>query len=84
MEARATQAPLDETKFYIEYRKRLETKLIQKNTQIARSERLMQTLPEAERPSFLVSLHQSMNERMEIQHLLDEIHALMDDQMKSE
>jgi len=84
MEARATQAPLDETKFYIEYRKRLETKLIQKNTQIARSERLMQTLPEAERPAFLISLHQSMNERMEIQHLLDEIHTLMDDQMKSE
>jgi DNA-binding response OmpR family regulator len=84
MEARATQAPLDEAKFYTEYRKRLETKLIQKNTQIARSERLMQTLPEAERPAFLISMHQSMNERMEIQHLLDEIHALMDDQMKSE
>lgn len=84
MEARSTQTPLDEKEFYFQYRKRLETKLIQKNTQIARSERLMETLPEEEKPAFQISLHQSMNERQEIQHLLDEIHALMDDQKKSE
>jgi CheY-like chemotaxis protein len=84
MEARATQTPLDESEFYIEYRKRLETKLIQKNIQIARSERLMETLPEDEKPAFLISLHQSRNERQEIQHLLAEIHALVDDQKKSE
>lgn len=84
MKDRAMQTPLDENEFYIQYRKRLETKLIQKNTQIARSERLMETLPEEEKPAFLISLHQSMNERKEIQHLLDEIHALMNDQKKGE
>ena len=83
-ESRATQMPLDETEFYIQYRKRLETKLIQKNTQISRAERLLETLPEEEKPAFLISLHQSKNERQEIQHLLDEIHALMEDQKKDE
>jgi DNA-binding response OmpR family regulator len=81
---RSTQMPLDETQFYNEYRKRLETKLIQKNTQIARAEGLLETLPEDEKPAFLISLHQSMNERQEIQHLLDEIHALIDEQQKGE
>lgn len=84
MDFKSTQMPLEETEFYNEYRKRLETKLIQKNTQIARAERLMETLPEDEKPAFLISLHQSMNERQEIQHLLDEIHTLIDNQEKSE
>jgi CheY-like chemotaxis protein len=83
-EFRSTQTPLDENQFYNEYRKRLETKLIQKNTQITRAERLMETLPEDEKPAFLVSLHQSMNERQEIQHLLDQIHTLMEGQEKTE
>lgn len=84
MDFKSTQMPLEETQFYNEYRKRLETKLIQKNTQIARAERLMETLPEDEKQAFLISLHQSMNERQEIQQLLDEIHALMQNQEKSE
>jgi CheY-like chemotaxis protein len=84
MDFKSTQMPLEEAEFYHEYRKRLETKLIQKNTQIARAERLMETLPEDEKPAFLISLHQSMNERQEIQHLLDEIHSLLDNQEKSE
>lgn len=79
MEARSSQAPLNETEFYTQYRKRLETKLIQKNTQITRAERLLVTLPEEEKPAFMHSLHQSMNERQEIQKLLDEIHRLMED-----
>lgn len=82
MDFKSTQTPLDEAQFYNEYRKRLETKLIQKNTQITRAERLMETLPEDEKPAFQISLHQSINERQEIQHLLDEIHALMDNQEK--
>ncbi len=84
MDFKSTQMPLEETQFYNEYRKRLETKLIQKNTQIARAERLMDTLPEDEKQAFQISLHQSMNERQEIQHLLDEIHTLMENQEKSE
>lgn len=84
MDFTSTQSPLDDSQFYNEYRKRLETKLIQKNTQITRAERLMQTLPEEEKAAFLISLHQSMNERQEIQHLLDEIHTLTEDRKKSE
>ncbi len=78
----SAQTPLDETEFYTQYRKRLETKLIQKNTQITRAEHLLETLPEEEKPAFMVSLHQSINERLEIQKLLDEIHALMDENAK--
>ena len=84
MDFKSTQMPLEETQFYNEYRKRLETKLNQKNTQIARAERLMDTLPEDEKPAFQISLHQSINERKEIQLLLDEIHTLMENQEKSE
>ena len=84
MDFKSTQMPLEETQFYNEYRKRLETKLAQKNTQIARAERLMETLPEDEKQAFQISLHQSINERQEIQHLLDEIHKLMENQEKSE
>jgi CheY-like chemotaxis protein len=84
MGAKNTQSPLDELEFYTEYRKRLETKLTQKNIQISRAEHLLETLSEEEKPAFMVSLHQSINERKDIQHLLDEIHALMDDKMKGE
>lgn len=84
MDFKSTQMPLEETQFYNEYRKRLETKLMQKNTQIARAERLLDTLPEDEKQAFQISLHQSINERQEIQHLLDEIHTLMENQEKSE
>jgi CheY-like chemotaxis protein len=64
---------LNEIDFYTGYRKRLETKLKQKNTQITRDERLLETLPEQEKPSFQASLRQTITEREEIQHLLDEI-----------
>ena len=84
MDFKSTQMPLEETQFYNEYRKRLETKLIQKNTQITRAERLLDTLPEDEKQAFQISLHQSINERHEIQQLLNEIHALMENQEKSE
>ncbi len=82
--AKSTQEPLDESQFYLHYRKRLETKVNQKNTQIARAEHLLETLSEEEKPSFLLSLHQSKAEREEIQHLLDEIHTLTDDDTKTE
>jgi CheY-like chemotaxis protein len=82
MDFKSTQSPLNENEFYSEYRKRLETKLIQKSVQITRAERLMETLPEEEKAAFQISLHQSMNERQEIQNLLDEIHLLMDNQEK--
>jgi len=64
---------LDETGFYEGYRKRLETKMKHKNTQIARDENLLKTLTGTERVSFEASLRQSMSEREEIQKLLEQI-----------
>ncbi len=75
---KAASEPLNELEFYDEYRKRLETKLMHKNTQIARAEHLLETLSEEEKPTFVASLHQSRNERQEIQKLLDQIHQVME------
>ncbi len=71
--APSVPAPMSEADFYNGYRQRLETKLSQKNTQIARDERLLSTLSEEEKPSFNLSLQLAMNERDELQRLLDEI-----------
>jgi DNA-binding response OmpR family regulator len=76
--------PLNEADFYEGYRKRLERKLNQKMTQIARAEHLLKTVPEEEQSTMKVSLQQAMNERQEIQHLLDEIHEHMDKITKRE
>ena len=65
--------PLDEFDFYDGYRKRLETKLIQKTTQIARDERLLDSLSKEEKPAFESSLRQTVSEREEIQHLLVQV-----------
>lgn len=72
------QAPLDEFEFYDGYRKRLETKLLHKNTQIARAEHLLDTIPVEEKVSFTASLRQAHEERREIQKLLDQIHEMLD------
>lgn len=70
--------PLNELQFYEEYRKRLETKLMHKNNQIARAEHLLETISEEEKASFTASLRQSQNERQEIQKLLDQIHRVIE------
>jgi len=64
---------LDELEFYEGYRKRLESKLKHKNTQIARDENLLKTLTEDQKISFEVSLRTAHAERREIQNLLDEV-----------
>jgi len=68
--APAAPEPLNEIDFYEGYRKRLEKKLSHKITQIARDERLLETLSEEEKPSFEASLRLAINEREEIQRLL--------------
>lgn len=73
------QEPLNEFEFYDGYRKRLETKLLHKNTQITRAEHLLETITEEEKPSFNASLRQAHEERREIQKLLDQIHELLED-----
>ena len=71
--------PLGEHEFYIGYRERLEHKLRHKNTQIARTERLLTTLPENQRPAFETLLTQTRRDRDEIQVELDEIHQILDE-----
>jgi CheY-like chemotaxis protein len=71
--AAAPLETLNDLDFYDGYRKRLEKKLHQKVSQIARAEHLLRTLSEEEKPSIKASLHQAVSERAEIQHLLDQI-----------
>ena len=71
--APAPQETINDIDFYDGYRKRLEIKLNQKITQIARDERLLETLSEEEKASFRTSLQLAISEREEIQKLLDQI-----------
>jgi len=85
--AKGAPAPLEtlnELDFYDGYRKRLEKKLNQKIAQITRAEHLLGTLSEQEKPSIKASLHQTVKERSEIQHLLDQIHEHLEKITKQE
>ena len=64
---------LNEYEFYEGYRQRLEIKYHQKITQIARDLHLLETLSNAEKPTFEATLQQAIRERDEIQLLLDQI-----------
>jgi len=70
--------PLPERDFYTGYRERLEHKLRHKNTQIARTERLLTTLPVGQRPAFESLLNQAINDRNEIQAELKDIYNILD------
>jgi DNA-binding response OmpR family regulator len=59
--------PLQEREFFLGYRKRLEMKLQQKNSQITRAERLLETLPPEQKPGFITLRQQSISDREEIQ-----------------
>ncbi|HET9912442.1 MAG TPA: response regulator [Anaerolineales bacterium] len=71
--------PLDMERFYMGYRTRLENKLRHKNTQIARAERLLTTLPADQRPAFEALLQQSIRDRDEIQAELLGIYKTIED-----
>ncbi|MFH2102197.1 MAG: response regulator [Chloroflexota bacterium] len=75
--------PLGEAEFYQRYRERLEYKLRHKKTQISRTERLLASLPEAQRPAFQALLRQVMSDRDEIQAELDQIYQILDEYKKS-
>jgi CheY-like chemotaxis protein len=70
---------LDMERFYEGYRTRLENKLRHKNSQIARAERLLPTLPNDQKPAFEALLKQSVRDRDEIQVELDDIYKTIDD-----
>ncbi|MBI4732365.1 MAG: response regulator [Chloroflexi bacterium] len=75
--------PLGEREFYTGYRERLEHKLRHKNTQIARTERLLETLPSSQRPAFEALLQQARNDRDEIQAELNQIYQILDEYKRS-
>jgi len=64
--------PLGELEFYRGYRDRLESKLRQKNQQIARTESLLSSLPEAQRPAFVSLLEESKEHRRQLMDELEE------------
>jgi CheY-like chemotaxis protein len=74
--------PLDMERFYNGYRTRLEDKLRHKNSQIARAERLLPTLPLDQKPAFEALLQQSMRDRDEIQAELYEIYNTIEELKK--
>lgn len=76
--------PLDMEKFYSGYRTRLENKLRHKNTQIARAERLLPTLPPDQKPAFEALLQQSVRDRDEIQAELFGIYQTIEELKKTE
>jgi len=74
--------PLDMERFYQGYRTRLENKLRHKNSQIARAERLLPTLPPDQKPAFEALLQQSMRDRDEIQTELYDIYETIEELKK--
>ena len=70
--------PLSDLEFYQEYGKRLEAKLLEKNKQIAREERLLGTEADRQDQALLASLQRDVAERDELKFLLGEIHAQLE------
>ncbi len=69
--------PMNERDFYQGYRERLEHKLRHKNTQIARTERLLATLPVEQKPAFETLLKSATSDRDEIQRELDQLYKIL-------
>jgi CheY-like chemotaxis protein len=70
--------PMSDEEFYTGYRERLESKVRYKNTQIARTERLLQTLPLDQKPAFEALLEQSIRDRNEIQNELEQLYRILE------
>ena len=67
------------TGFPMGYRERLESKLRHKDTQIARIERLLQSLPAEQKPAFETLRAGAVADRDEIQKDLDELKRMLDE-----
>ncbi|NLG98525.1 MAG: response regulator [Chloroflexi bacterium] len=72
-------APMSESEFFDGYRERLEQKLRYKKTQIARTERLLQTLPDEQKPAFESLLQQSIADQEQIQLELEQLDKLLEE-----
>ncbi len=69
--------PLEDRRFFLGYRERLENKLRYKLTQIERTERLLETLPPEQKPAFEGLLREAVANRDEIQGELDQLLELL-------
>lgn len=69
--------PMDEQVFFTGYCERLENKLHHKDSQIARTKRLIPTLPEEQRPAFQSMLQIIEGDRKNIQAELQEIYRAL-------
>ena len=70
--------PMDKEQFLQGYRRRLEVKLGQKNAQIKRNERLLDTLPDSLKGSFENMLLENRRQRDQIQSELEEIYTRLE------
>jgi len=68
--------PMPDKHYYRGYQERLEQKLQHKNSQISRTMRLLETLPEAQRSSFQTLLEEEISQRDDIQEELDQIYQI--------
>jgi CheY-like chemotaxis protein len=80
----AVPEPIKELEFYEGYRKRLKIKLDQKVKQIVRIERLLPTISEEEKKTFMISLHANIEERDEIQLHLDQVAERIEAKLKEQ
>jgi CheY-like chemotaxis protein len=71
--------PMSHSEFYKGYRERLESKLHHKNAQITRTERLLKTLPEEQKPSFEALLEEARNHRKQIEIELNDLYAIINE-----
>jgi CheY-like chemotaxis protein len=76
---RSPSPPMDKKQFLKGYQRRLEVKLGHKNSQIARNERLLKTLPESLRTSFEEMLKDNYAQRDQIQWELDGIYSRLEE-----
>jgi CheY-like chemotaxis protein len=72
-------APLDEHLFFLGYRERLENKLRHKNIQIARTERLLETIAAPQKPAFEALLAEAYMHQKEIQMELSELFTIINE-----
>ena len=64
---------MDEETFLRTYRGRVEAKLRYKNTQISRTERLLESLSPEQRPAFESLLQEAIDDRDELQREMEEL-----------
>lgn len=69
--------PLEDHEFYRGYHERLENKLQHKLAQISRTEKLLRSLPEEQRPAYQALLDEAILHRNEIQSELQELERIL-------